>query len=405
MIIKISNIRKALVIIAFMLTFFSSACLWNEQSLSNYIMCSMVVIGITVLTYMTKPLSLNKIINNRYILWGILTYALFEAYGFFFLRIGEFNWDFILVSGILQICLTIMLMELDSENEVISVLSVSSLISIIIVCAYMIHMGSIRLSNITFGSSFGLELSGNRNTVATIIGIMLVPVVYMVLRYKKLRFIFATISVGATICMLLTGSKKGIVVIIMIMIMIFMTERKAIKYLLFPIAIILGAYAVFNIPILYNVVGFRLQDMFATFGIGTAATTAQSTSIRNSYILMGLKSMWNHPLFGGGMNYFQYINNAHYYSHNNYIELLNNFGIVGTLIYYVPFVKKIPELYKNVKFEKVEEKRTVEVFLFIYLLTKFVLDYAMVSYSTMCVFNIEFLVVYEVLRRRKVESE
>lgn len=402
--IKLTNFYKVLVFTGIALTFFSSACLWNEQNLSNYILCSLIVMGISVLSYVIRPIPLRKILNNRYIVWIILTYLIFEIYGLCFLRIGEFNWDFILVSGILQICLTILLMSIQDDEEVVGLFCSSCAVTVVVVCLYMIQKGSIRLSNVTFGSSFGLELSGNRNTVATIIGIMIIPVAYLMMKANKTKLLLAAVLILSTGCMLLTGSKKGIIVILLIMIMIFFADRKAIKYLIFPFILIISIYAVFNIPVLYNVVGFRLRDMFATLGFGTSVTNAQSTYIRNSYILMGLKSMWNHPLFGGGMNYFQYINNARYYSHNNYIELLNNVGIVGTLIYYWPALKRIPSVYNETKIHKNDGNYLKWVFLLFFFISKFALDYAMVSYSTMCVFNIQFLLVFEVLRREKISN-
>ena len=402
--IRLSSFNKILVFWGRSLTFFSSACLWNEQNLRNYILCSLIVIGISVVSYLLHPFPIRDIVNNRYIAWVVLTYLIFEIYGICFLRIGEFNWDFILVSGILQICLTILLMSIKDDNEVVSLFCNSCLITVVFVCLYMIQKGSIRLSNITFGSSFGLELSGNRNTVATIIGIMLMPVAYMYMKAKKAKPIIIAVSVLATGCMLLTGSKKGIIVILIIMVMIFFSDKKYIKYLIFPFVLIAGTYAVFNIPVLYNVVGFRLRDMFATLGLGTAVTGAQSTYIRNSYIHMGLRSMWNHPLFGGGMNYFQYINNARYYSHNNYIELLNNFGIIGALIYYWPAVKRIPFVHNEIKVHKNDDSYMKWVFLLFFLISKFALDFAMVSYSAMCIFNIQFLLIFEVIRRERINN-
>ena len=397
---KANHKHQFLVTLGLVLTFFSSACLWNEQSLGNYILCSIVVVGISFITFF-----LYTIINNRYIGWIVITYSIFELYGLLFLRIGAFNWDFILVSGIIQISITVMIMTLRNKDEVISVLCKSCLIAIVIVCSYMVKKGSIKLSNITFGSSFGLELSGNRNTVATIIGLMLIPVSFLAINEKKYRIIYIAIAIFSSGCMLLTGSKKGIIVLLLIIMMIFFIDRGAFKYLIFPIVIAFGIYAVFNIPILYNVVGYRLKDMFATLGIGTAVTNAQSTNIRSSFISMGLRSMWNHPIFGGGMNYFQFINNTRYYSHNNYIELLNNFGILGFSIYYIPIFKKIPILYKDIKNNKGKESFSESVFLFVYLVSKIALDYAMVSYSAMCVFNIQVLIIFEILRRENIKNE
>lgn len=398
-----TSINRFLVSLGLFLVFFSSACLWNEDSLRSYILCSAVIVVITALSLLSRPVSVHRIINNRFILWVIVTYTLFEIYGLFWLRAGGFNWDFVLVSGVLQICITLMLMTIDSKDDIIRIYSTSCAISILVVCIYMIMKGSVRLSNITLGSSFGLELSGNRNTVATIIGIMLIPEVYLLITEKKLKVVLLSIAVLGSLCMLLTGSKKGVIVILLIAWMAFVNDRNSIKYFVFPLVLLIGIYAIFNIGFLYNVIGFRLKDMFAALGIGTAVTRAQSTSIRRMYILLGLKSMWHHPVLGGGMNYFQYINNARYYSHNNYVELLNNFGFFGTLLYYYPFIRGCAYMRKmQLKYNCIE--RTTYIFLVIYLLSKFALDYAMVSYSTMCVFSMQFVLLAEYVRRIKYEQ-
>jgi len=212
--IRINNIRNLLVCVGFILTFFSSACLWNEEQLGNYIMCSMAVIAITVVTYLLNPIEPGKIINNRYIWWVVVIYFIFETYGLIFLRVGEFNWDYVLVSAILQICLTTMFIGYKTLYEVIRTFCFSCFVSVFIVSLYFIGTSDISLSNITFGSSFGLELSGNRNTLAVNIGIMLLPIAYLALKYKRWRFVLNIVVLAVMACMLLTGSKKGIIVVV-----------------------------------------------------------------------------------------------------------------------------------------------------------------------------------------------
>lgn len=402
--VKVNRITNLITLLGIVLVFFSSACLWNSESLSNYIMCSLIVIPLVLISYALKPINIYSIVKNKYVIWVAFTYLWFELYGLVFLRAGTFNWDFILVSGVLQICITILLMQLESVENVVNIFCKGCVIATVIVCIYMIQKSEIRLSEISFGSSFGVELSGNRNTVATILGIMLIPVSFYALRTKRAQVLFVVIATISAGCMLLTGSKKGIIVVLLIVMMIFWLNRSILKYLMLPLMVVGGIYAIYNVPFLYNTVGYRVSDMLATLGFGTAVTAAQSTATRSKLISDGLRTMWNYPILGGGMNYFQHATGWRYYSHNNYIELLNNFGILGTALYYLPFVNKIPTLYKNTK-DRNPKKREIYVFLCIFLLSKLMLDYAMVSYSTMCVFAMQFLVVFEILRREKIEKQ
>ena len=385
------DIRKFLVSLSIVMLFFSSTCLWSETNLSIYLKVSIIIVGLTVLLGITKHFSVHKILNHRYILWVLINYSIFELYGLLFLRIGEFNWDFVLFSGILQICLIFAFMSLDNVDEVIDTFCRGCKWALLFVCLFMISQGSIDLKNITFGSRLGDELSGNVNTVATNIGLMLLPTVLLTLindrKKKNDRIITWLIIILSTLCMVLTGSKKGILVLLIIIMFYFLALKTPIKYIILPISIIMGTYALFNVSFLYNTIGFRIIDMFATFGIGTSVTRAQSTAIRNNLIHEGLHSFWNHPILGGGMNYFQYINHTSYYAHNNYIELLNDVGIVGTLIYYLPFLFILIKLVKKIKNKRlISQRRTLYLFLISYLCVKFVLDYTMVSFSAMCTF-------------------
>lgn len=399
------DVHKFIVTLMIVLLFFSSTCLWSETNLENYLKISILIVGLAGIAVLIGGFSFHKFINHRYVIWVVCIYTIFEFYGFMFLRIGEYNWDFVLFSGILQICFVAALMTLKKLDDTVTVFCIGCKWSLFFVCIFMFMQGSLSLSNIGFGSRLGDELSGNVNTVATNIGIMLIPTIYYVLRNfeKKKTNISSWIIIAlGTLCMILTGSKKGLLVLGIAFIMSFIIAKTPIKYLILPMIIIVGVYAIFNVPILYNTIGFRVIDMFATFGVGTSITSAQSTAIRNSLIHQGLHSFWNHPILGGGMNYFQYINHARYYAHNNYVELLNDFGIVGTLIYYLPFIKILKKMIKKVRYEIVfENDRRLYVFLIAYISVKFILDWAMVSFSALCTFTVPFLFVFEALRIEK----
>lgn len=399
------DIHKFIVSLMVVLMFFSSTCLWSETNLGNYLKISILIVGLAVLTALIRGFSFHKFVNNRYVVWVVGVYTIFEFYGFMFLRIGQFNWDFVLFSGVLQICLTVAFMSLNNLEDTVSVFCVGCKWALLFVCIFMIVQGSLSFSNITFGSRLGDELSGNVNTVATNIGIMLIPTIYYAIRgnrEKKIEISTWFIIALGTLCMVLTGSKKGLLVLGIAFMMYFIIVRTPIKYLILPALGITGIYAIFNVPVLYNTIGFRVLDMFATFGIGTSITAAQSTAIRNSLIQQGARSFLNHPIFGGGMNYFQYINHARYYAHNNYIELLNDFGLVGTLIYYVPFAKALIRMVKKVRYVIKDEKdRRLYIFLISFISTKFVLDWAMVSFSALCTFTVPFLFVFEALRMER----
>lgn len=403
MIIRKYDIQKFIILLSIVLLFFSSTCLWSETNLGNYLRISILIVVISAIVALVGGFSINRYFNHRYVLWVIVTYSIFEIYGLLFLRIGEFNWDFVLFSGILQLSLIASMLTLNNIDDLLNVFCKGCKWALLFVCLFMVSQGSLSLSNIAFGARLGDELSGNVNTVATNIGIMLIPTLYLALKdsYKKNWTTWAILLFGV-LCMVLTGSKKGILVLGIACVMYLVIVRTPLKFLIVPLAVIAAIYAIFNVSFLYNTIGFRIIDMFATFGIGTSVTSAQSTAIRNSLIEQGLRSFWNHPLLGGGMNYFQYINHARYYAHNNYVELLNDIGIIGTMIYYCPFISILFKMIKKIRVGFGNESdRKLYVFLVSFISVKFIMDWAMVSFSALCTFTIPFLFTFEALRMER----
>ena len=53
---------------------------------------------------------------------------------------------------------------------------------------------------------------------------------------------------------------------------------------------------------------------------------------RITYIRRGLSQFLKSPFWGNGMNYSEFMFGT--YSHNNYVEMLLNFGIIGFCIHY-----------------------------------------------------------------------
>ncbi|WP_105618954.1 O-antigen ligase family protein [Vallitalea okinawensis] len=406
MIIRINKNKRKYAIIkaAFALFLFSSTVFWEENSLDLLLASGIVIIALTVITIINGKIYSNAIINCRVIWWIVANFIVFEIYGLIFLRAGSFNWDFVGFNGVLLVCISIMCLSIPSTEELVNIIATSCKIGIFATAIY-IYANTINFSNISFGTRFGDALSGNVNTVATCFAMMYLPVIYTV-AIKKKRDIFGIICcLVALVCMLMTGSKKGMLVILISFIMIMFLYKKPLKYFIFPIIIIVGIYAVFNVPELYNTVGYRIVDMLASFGIGTAVTAAQSTSIRKDLIVMGLKSFWNSPIFGGGMNYFQFINNARYYSHNNFVEILNGFGVIGLALFYGISLKSL-RFFCGQRKRVYQDKESIYIFCITMIVMKLTLDMAMVSFSSLGIYYLPFLFPAMIMyKERRLKQE
>lgn len=64
----------------------------------------------------------------------------------------------------------------------------------------------------------------------------------------------------------------------------------------------------------------------------------RETSKRSNLMEDALRVWWEKPVFGHGVDQYRYVGNNTTYSHNNYTELLADFGVVGLVLYYVIFV-------------------------------------------------------------------
>lgn len=97
-------------------------------------------------------------------------------------------------------------------------------------------------------------------------------------------------------------------------------------------------YMLMNIPWLYDVVGYRFDGMFS-FMEGTGESNVSSDDLRKKMIEIGIQGWTERPIFGHGLDSYKFYNldvTGHlFYSHNNYVEMLYNFGIMGFLLYYI----------------------------------------------------------------------
>lgn len=64
----------------------------------------------------------------------------------------------------------------------------------------------------------------------------------------------------------------------------------------------------------------------------------RETAKRSALIEDGLEVFEDAPVFGHGIDQYRYVGTFTTYTHNNYVELLANLGVVGLVLYYVLFL-------------------------------------------------------------------
>jgi len=119
----------------------------------------------------------------------------------------------------------------------------------------------------------------------------------------------------------------------------------------------------------------NLLERIETFTSGMssgAASTETSTGLRIK-MLYDAFDMWSSsPIFGNGVAAFE-IRYGHY-SHNNIMELLVSFGLVGLILYYMLYAYLF---FKIIKIKKTQTKTVFFIFLFFFIF----FDQSIVSYA------------------------
>ncbi len=195
----------------------------------------------------------------------------------------------------------------------------------------------------------GSSASGNVNTAAMYLCYCVTMIYYLIVikQRKKLLPLFAL----SCLAILLTGSKKGVVgvCIILALVSIYRYKWKVWKYVSVCIGALILYYLIRNNELFYQALGRRIDKFFAD--LMQPNVVHSSTGERVDMYRWGVKFFLQEPLFGNGYGYFAANSGWGTYSHSNYMELLVSFGAVGTLIYYSIFlsiiVKSISHLSEN----------------------------------------------------------
>lgn len=192
--------------------------------------------------------------------------------------------------------------------------------------------------------------------------------------FKLIYFVLSILCVSMA---LVTGSRKVIIMLLLLAVLYALTAPKIgtkIKIiLLFVLVLSVAYYFITQVEFLQYSYGDRLMAFFnSDLDDGSIE---RRTELRE-YAIMLFKQ---HPILGAGIdsvrNHLTASGDKGTYSHNNYVELLADFGIIGALIYYfVPVKTAIKSLFN---FKKSKYIRFGLIMLVVYL----VCDWGAISYS------------------------
>lgn len=146
----------------------------------------------------------------------------------------------------------------------------------------------------------------------------------------------------------LTGSRKDTISIIIILIFIFLFIYKNSNYLS---RIILIAFMALVGYYLYSLLAesyifSRLMELFISIG---SDNYGGSVRLRGVMIEKALELWSEKPFLGWGFDSFRYVSGFGKYSHNNYMELLVNSGLIGFVVFYSIYLVVLYKMFKHIK--------------------------------------------------------
>ena len=274
----------------------------------------------------------------RWLMVGSVNLYFFWSWAFTTLVVASVIWAYepmIALSDALKVLLTVTVcflvsVWLDSYEKITRLfnailLSNLWMISRIILAVPFSYWGTRRFSYI-----FGLNV--NPLSMRLVLGVVLAMFLIFDNSKKKVKFIYAIHVVISLGMILLLGSRRSLVAAsVGFMLLRTLTTRKIMKSVVFgAIITFVLIYVSLNVPILYTIIGQRLErTVYSVLGSG-ALDAGRANLISRGWDLFAQR-----PFGGWGAGNYQYVSGFGMYSHNNYVELLVSFGILGFPLFYV----------------------------------------------------------------------
>jgi O-antigen ligase len=197
-------------------------------------------------------------------------------------------------------------------------------------------------NSIIYGRRLGWEISAP-NSYGLYSAITAIILVYFYISGKnKLALLLSAIPITI---MLTSYSKKAFLffIVCLLSLVVFKYKKKSIKMIIKVSAILVIVFLILQIPVL-ETLNLRLGSLFSIITRDTTNTSFVDSSdqLRVQLITEGIEMLKKAPLIGNGTGAYRFISLIYFgkniASHNNFIEILVNNGIIGFLIYYIPIL-------------------------------------------------------------------
>lgn len=239
---------------------------------------------------------------------------------------------------------------------------------------------------LAFADTRGVDGIMSPNAIGMRAGIAVTLGAYFFFTENKHRALYLLcLALNASIVLMSASRKAILFMLIPLLLYYIFTQKnigKVLRNALFA-AVLAGVtyYAIMNIPFVYDMLGYRIETMI--YGIMGNGKTDGSTSLRLAMIQWGLEWFKSKPWIGYGLNNYMTLlgtmgtsfGTAGVYAHNNYIELLVDLGLIGTVIYYFIYLNMLVKAARFIK-----SIASVQLIMVSILASIMVCEYGMVTY-------------------------
>lgn len=336
-----TNTRKELcgaIVIATVL--FTNLAIENEKYMKYILLILAITLLYAMFLILKNPQNIKKMVSSYSFFW--ITFFSIEMFIYGYL--GENTAEYSLKYHVLNIIwiMIILIVLNNNSNRVIETMSKASSITIVLITLFIIFSNSLDFTSIFSGKVIGFTAVGNQNTTAMSYIFLLIPIIYNIGVNRTKKYI--PVGIIGIIFMLLTGSKKSIIsLILMIAIIGLGKSTNYIKLLknIFKVIFFISIIVVicYYIPALNKLIWQRLEAMINSLNEYDSASQS-STSLRMTFIITAFTKGWNKPILGHGWGSFaplygySPLYKAYLYTHNNYAEIFFSFGLFGLFLYY-----------------------------------------------------------------------
>lgn len=261
--------------------------------------------------------------------------------------------------------------EEDAHDYLIKSLYIAG-ISLLIYSVYSYGISYIvKMMTLSTSVRIGKEIS-QANTFGMLNALTTMIAFYYLMKSKGHKLFHIAIMASAFMFVLSSGSRKALLMTcIGILFMVYRRYgiRKLYKVLAIVAVLAFVFFMVMQLP-MFKLVGHRLEQMIEI--ISGESDGDLSSRVRFNMITDGWQIFKERLLIGYGANNFAVVSGYGVYSHNNFIEILVDFGLIGFILYYSIYITAMKELLTT-------KTESAKVLLSIFLV-RFLMEVGMVTY-------------------------